>query len=306
MQNERVTWEDLRVLLAVSRGSSFLAAGRTLGLSTSTVARRISALEAHVGARLVRRAASGATIEPGSRSLVELAERIENELAAASRDVRAEPEKLTGTVRVAIGDGFARFVTQVVASFRREHPDTFVEMVVELRVADLAKREADLALRTARSTSDTIITRKVGEFRYGVYGGEEYFRRQRRQRVSLADFPEHEFVIFEGALERQPEIRWLREHGAARFPLRTNCIEGVLEGAIAGQGLAALPTVIADPVPALRRLRLEEDPPSKPILVAMHRDMRSVPRVRAFADALANEVARVLAAGSWSMSSRTT
>jgi len=303
MQNERVTWEDLRVLLAVSRASSFVAAGRTLGLSTSTVARRISALEAHVGAQLVRRAASGTTIEPGSRGLVELADRIEHELAATARDVRGAPETLTGTVRVSIGDGFERFVVRVAASFRRDHPETFFEMVVDRCVADLAKREADLALRTAKSRSDTIVTRKVGELRYGIYGSEDYLRRARHPRVSRGNFPTHDFVIFEGVLERQPEIVWLRERGAARFPFRTNSTEGVLEGAVAGQGLAALPTLIADSHPALRRIRLEEEPPTKPIFIAMHRDMRSVPRVRAFADALTNEVARVLAGGTWSLSS---
>jgi DNA-binding transcriptional LysR family regulator len=230
---------------------------------------------------------------------VELAERIEHELAAASRDVRGAPEKLTGTLRLSIGDGFVRFVSRVAASFRREHPETFVEIVVERRLADLPKREADLALRTAKSTSVTIISRKVGELRYGIYGSEDYLRRARHARVSRDSFPEHDFVIFEGVLERQPEIRWLRERGATRFPFRTNSIDGILEGAVAGQGLAALPTLIADAVPTLRRVRLDEEPPAKPVFIAMHRDMRSVSRVRAFADVLANEVARVVANGTW-------
>lgn len=300
MKNGRVTWEDLRVFLAVSRSASFLAAGRALGLSTSTVARRISALEAHVGAPLVRRAASGTTIEPGSRSLVELAERIERELAAASRDARSAPEKLTGVVRVATGDGFVRFVSGVAASFRREHPETFVEMVVDHRMADLSRREADLALRTGKSTSATIVARKVAELPYGIYGSEDYLRRARRAGVANDDLPQHDFVMFEGALERMPEISWLREHGAARFPFRTNSMHGILAGAVAGQGLAALPTLLADAIPTLHRIRLEEEPPAKPIFIAMHRDMRSVPRVRAFADALARDVARVLAGGTWS------
>jgi len=63
-----------------------------------------------------------------------------------------------------------------------------------------------------------------------------------------------------------------------RFPFRTNSFDGVLEGAVTGLGLAALPTIIADSIPVLRRIRLDEEPPIKPIIVAMHRDMRSVPR----------------------------
>jgi DNA-binding transcriptional LysR family regulator len=297
MKNDGVTWEDLRVLLAVSRASSFLAAGRAIGLSTSTVARRVSVLEEHVGARLVRRAASGATLEPGARVLVRLAERIESRLASAARDLREEPAKFSGTVRVSLGEGFVRFGVRVAAAFRREHPETRIELVADAVVADLAKRAADIALRTVKSTSDTLVTRKLGELRYGLYASDDYIRRRRVALASARDFAAHDFVVYEGFLERQPEVRWLREHGAARFPFRASNTEGVLEGVVAGQGIGALPVLLAGALPMLQRIRVTEDPPSKPIFIVMHRDMRAVPRLRAFADALASEVERVLAFG---------
>jgi DNA-binding transcriptional LysR family regulator len=88
-----------------------------------------------------------------------------------------------------------------------------------------------------------------------------------------------------------PEITWLRP------PSNASKTDGVLEGCVAGQGIAALPNLMADAVPALRRLRLDEEPPSKPIFLAMHRDMRAVPRVRAFAEVMAREVALTLGDG---------
>lgn len=294
MQEPTASWEDLRVLLAVSRATSFLAAGRTLGVATSTVARRVSVLEAHLGARLVRRGASGTTIEPAARALVELAERIEAELAVTARDVGADPERLAGVVRVSLGEGFVRFTAGVAAAFRREHPETRFELVAESRVADLRQREADLALRTVRSRSETTVSRRLGELRYGLFAAEDYLRRSRGARVSRDNFGGHDFVIYEGFLERQPEVRWLRERGATRFPFRASTTDGLLEGCIAAQGIAALPTLIADAVPALRRIRLDAEPPGKPIFLAMHRDLRAVPRVRAFADVLAREITRVL------------
>jgi DNA-binding transcriptional LysR family regulator len=105
-------------------------------------------------------------------------------------------------------------------------------------------------------------------------------------------------VIFQGLLERQPEIAWLRERGAARFPFRASSVDGIVEGTVAGQGIAALPTLVAAGIASLRRLRAEEDPPSKPVYLAMHRDLRSVWRVRAVADALAADLARASAAES--------
>jgi DNA-binding transcriptional LysR family regulator len=291
-----MTWDDLRVLLAVSRATSFLAAGRALGLATSTVARRVSALEGHVGAQLVRRGATGTSIEPGAKGLVELAERMEAELAVKGRDVRAEPGKLAGIVRVSLGEGFVRTTARVAAAFRREHPETLFELVVESHVADLPKREADLAVRTVKGTSGAVVSRKIGELRYGLFATEEYLRRSRRARVSRANFAEHDFVIYDGFLAGQPEVRWLRDRGAVRFPFRATNLDGIVEGTAAGQGIAALPTLLADTVPLLRRVRLDEDPPSKAVYLAMHRDMRAVPRVRAFADVLAKEGSRILGA----------
>jgi DNA-binding transcriptional LysR family regulator len=296
MENAKFSWEDLRVLLAVSRGASCLAAGRALGLSTSTVARRISVLETHFGAQLVRRGSAGTALEPAASALVQLAERIESELAVTARDLSAEPERFAGVVRLSVGEGFVRFAARVAAAFRRDHPETLIELVADQRLADLPKREADLALRTVKSSSATVISRKLGELRYGCYASDEYLHRSRSVRVGRNDFAAHSFVIYEGVLEGQPEIRWLRARGAVRFPFRASNTDSLIEAAIAGQGIAALPVLLAEAAPELRRLALDEDPPNKPVYLAMHRDMRRVPRVRALADWVAAEAVRTLAA----------
>lgn len=100
---------------------------------------------------------------------------------------------------------------------------------------------------------------------------------------------------YEGFLERQPEMRWLAERGAKRFPFCSSNTDGVLEGALAGQGIAALPHLLADEHPTLQRLQLDEDPPDKPVFVAMHRDLRKVGRVRALGEALGDTLAQALA-----------
>jgi DNA-binding transcriptional LysR family regulator len=283
---EKASWEDLRVLLAVSRADSFLHAGRALGVSTSTVARRILVLERQLQAPLVRRAASGTTLEPAAAPLVELAERIETQLAAAARDVGA-PDPMAGTVRLALGEGFVRFGARIAAELRRAHPQTSIELVSDARMADLSRRAADLAVRTVKTPSQAVISRRLGELRYGLYASDDYLRRAGRRRLA-----EHDFVLYEGVLERQPEIRWLLQRGATRCFFRASNTDGVLEATLAGQGVAALPVLLAGPL--LQRLRLDDEPPSKPVYLALHRDLRTVPRVRALATLLAGEIARAL------------
>ena len=74
------------MLLEVYRRRTFLAAGRELGLSTSTVARRIGALEAELGRPLVHRSTEGASLEPAALPLIALAQQLEQGLEASQRD----------------------------------------------------------------------------------------------------------------------------------------------------------------------------------------------------------------------------
>jgi DNA-binding transcriptional LysR family regulator len=148
-------WDDLRVLLALHRHRSFLAAGKALGVSTSTVARRIEALESSVGRQLVHRSSGGTSVEPDALELVTLAEQLELGLDAVRRDEGAET--LSGTVRVSMGEGFVRPVTQALSELRRKHQSLQLEVISEPRPVDLARREADIGIRNARSSSPVVV-----------------------------------------------------------------------------------------------------------------------------------------------------
>src|SRR6185436_14387048 len=124
MENKTPAWDDLRMLLAVSRHGSFLRAGVALGVATSTVVRRISALERAVGRPLVRRDAGGSSLEPEAARLTELAHQLDLGLATFRRD---RSSSFTGTVRITAGDGFVPAVVRAAARFRRDHPETLIE-----------------------------------------------------------------------------------------------------------------------------------------------------------------------------------
>jgi DNA-binding transcriptional LysR family regulator len=293
-QGSLFVWDDLRVLLAVQREGSFMHAGRALGLSTSTVARRVSALEEHLRVRLVQRGPRGSTLAKEAAPFIALAQEFESKLDVQGRDVGHAGERLEGAVRISLGDGFVRFVTRMATAFRRKHPAVTFEIVADPRAVDLVKREADVGIRTFKSTGDALLTRRVGDLRYGLYAAEGYLATARPPR-STADLATHAFVGYHGMLERQPEMLWLRERGACRFVLRASHTDGVLEGVLAGEGIAALPVILAEEHSNLRRLLADEALPSKPIYVVMHRTLREVQRVKLFADHLAASVADVLA-----------
>ena len=293
MKPSEILWDDLRVLLAVSETGSFLAAGRLLGTSTSTVARRIEALEAELGRPLVRRTAEGAVLEPAAVELSALAASMRDRLAVVARDLDRASSSMAGVVRVSLGTGFLPIMTEAVSTHRERFPETAFELVVEERTADLTRREADVGLRTSQVGGEGVVMRRLGALHYGLFASESYLERA-RVTEEIADLAPHEFVGFEGALDRQPAMHWLRDRGATRFLVRVSSNPAMIALVSAGQGIGVLPVAVAADYPALRPVPYREEPPSKSVYLALHRDGAKLPRVRTFVDLLVEILGRRL------------
>ncbi len=298
MESDAPTWDDLRVLLAVHRHGSFLAVGRALGLSTSTASRRIDALEAALGRPLVLRTTTGTSVVPDALDLVALAEQIERGLQAIRRDGQAAP--FAGTVRISVGEGFLRPIAPVLAAFQELHPETLFELSSDARLVDIAGREADLGIRMVRSSSDVLVERRLGTIRYGLFASERYVARRLPQRhLGRGDFAAHDFLGFDGALRRMPPEAWLVARGAARFTLRSSSDLAHLAAVAAGQGICLLPELVgrdAKLVEITTDFTGDEAPPAIDAWLVCHKDLRSVPRIRAVAKAIEEAFRRILEA----------
>ena len=145
MKTQEPSWDDLRILLAVHRDKSFLAAGKALGVAGSTVARRVEAIERSLGRVLVHRGNDGTRLDPDALRLVALAEQLELGLASLSRDGR--DAEVSGTVRVSLSEGFIRPLVPLLARLHAKHPALAIELISESRLADLVRGEADIGIR---------------------------------------------------------------------------------------------------------------------------------------------------------------
>lgn len=288
------TWDDLRVLLALHRHRSFLAAGKALGVSTSTAARRIEALESSLGRPLVHRSSAGTSVEPDALELIALAEQLELGLQAVRRD--EGDETISGTVRVSLGEGFVRPVTRVLCELRRKHQQLQLELVSEARLTDLARREADIGIRKSRSQSPVLIERPMGRVHFSLYAAQSYVeRRLRGGALKAGDFERHDFIGLEGVLARGPQALWLVERGARRFIFRSNSDAAQLEAVEQGQGICVLADAAVSGARSLVRLDVDGELPSSPIYLAFHRELRNVPRVRLVVDTLSAALKQGLA-----------
>ncbi|WP_017772999.1 LysR family transcriptional regulator [Paraburkholderia kururiensis] len=285
---ETLSWDDLRVLLAIHRAGSLLAAGKAIGLSTSTIARRLDALETATGRQLVHRSQSGAELNAEALRLVRLAEGLEHGLDALRRD----QTMLAGTLRVSVPDGMAPALARALLAFRHQHPGVDLELVGENQMADVAAREADIAVRLARSTSSVLVEKRLGTLRFGLFGSADYVRRHLPTgRLDTNDASLHSFIGLDVQWRDLPHEQWLRALGAARFVFRSSSMEAIAEAAHRGAGFAAF--VTSDPRTAgLVAVQTTIAAPSQPCYLVYHRDLRAQPHVRAAVASIASYFAQ--------------
>jgi DNA-binding transcriptional LysR family regulator len=279
---ETPSWDDLRVLLAVHRERSFLAAGKILGLSTSTTSRRIDALEAALGRKLVKRDRSGAELEPEALRLIRLAEELEYGLDVERRETQA----MAGTVKVSVPEGSVLETTQALLAFRKLHPDTNIELLGENRLSDIAKREADIGLRITRSTSNVLIEKQLATLHFGIYASPEYARRHiPLGRLRKEDIARHPFIGLQSQWLGLPHEQWMRSLGASRFPFRSSSVVAIVEAVKQGVGLAALVEQVGRNA-GLTRIDVPLPGPTQAVYLVYHRELRHVPRIKAVVAAI--------------------
>ena len=273
-------WDDLRVLLAVVRAGSFLAAADKICISVSTVSRRIRQLEKRIGSVLIERRTDGAYATPAGRKLAALAERMELDIAATARDSSSTASSLGGVIRLSVGDGFTDLLMDCVANFSVRHPNVDFEFIVESRAADLRKKEGDVAIRTTHKQEASLVYRRLGELRYALWASRTYIDRAGLPKTAK-ELDAHVFVGFAPPLDRHLTMIWLRELGAKRFVVRATSFRGQLAAVRRGLGVGALPRRA---VRGLVEVLPGMSPKPLPLFLVAHPQSLRRREVRAFVD----------------------
>jgi DNA-binding transcriptional LysR family regulator len=285
-----VDWDDVRHFLALARGGSVRTAGSTLGVSHSTVARRVEALEMRLGVRLFDRHRDGYLLTDAGREMVAGAERVEREMVALERGLAGQDARLEGPVRVTCTDSFiAKILLRALAPLCEAHPGIELELDAEAKNLDLSKREADVALRALVPTAmppEHLIGRRLVPITVCNYVGSahaaeldpEHGTRPPRWLGSNLSKVMQEFV----ASSSYPEV-----------PLwgTFESMAVMVEAARAGLGIVMLPTYVGDPDPGLTRLPKPDLRHGADFWLLSHRDLRDNARLRAARETIATALA---------------
>ena len=286
-------WNDLRYFLAIRRAGTLAGAARELRVDQTTVGRRLAALEDALDARLFDRTPDGLVLTPAGEGIVASAERVEDGVTEIERKISGEDARVQGTVRVSCSEAFVtRFLVQCLPSLRALYPDVLLEIVTTSAIVDLARREADIAVRLRpRGTQPgqpDLIARQMGDLGFGVYGSRAYLARRGKPRRAT-DLRNHDLVGYDEDTPPIPGVAWLRDPArGGRIVLRAQSILGLETAARAGIGLAVIPCFIGDAESSLERIGAPIDWAS--IWLVAHPDLLRTARVRAVMDWLADVI----------------
>lgn len=276
-------WPDLEILVAIVRAGSLAAAGRELGIHHVTVGRRLSALEANLGVKLIDRLPRQAVLTAAGAEIAELAGRIETTVDTIRLRGRGEREAVSGTVSISAPPLAAvELIATGLAPLLAAEPDLRIVLRASAGVASLARGEADIAVRLVPPDQPGLIARRVTQVVLGLYATPVH-----RERPT----GDWRFIAYDDTLAHVPHSRWFETYIDGRpVALRSSDVYVQMAAARAGIGVAMLPTLIAEPC---RDLVLVDEaaPQPRDAWLVVHPDLRKSRAVRAVLDALAEILA---------------
>jgi DNA-binding transcriptional LysR family regulator len=187
---------DVSVFVHVADGGGFTAAAKALGVPKSTVSRALVRLERKLGVRLVQRTSRSVALTDAGRTYYDRVRGAVASVSDASADVVDMGAEPRGTIRItAPADVGQALLAGVVASFSAKYPKVVFEVSLVSRVVDLVTEGFDLAIRASPLRDSSLIARKLGDSRLGLFASPEYLE-ERGTPTKVADLAGHDFVAF--------------------------------------------------------------------------------------------------------------
>lgn len=287
------TWDDVKYFLAVARYGSTLAAGKALGISQSTVHRRVAALERMIGRALVTRNSVGYRLTAFGEEMLPYAEELERAALAFGQRKLALDRMEIGVVRVTCPEPvMIRIIkSSLLDRFYERHPGLKVEFVMSDQYVDLAKGEADVALRSGDTVDGVLVGRKIADSIWSLYVSQSYVQSRGRP-GSLADLNQHAVVGFDGPMMTNRAAAWLAEIApSATVVARVSSVLGLVSVAKSGVAVVPMPIALGNAEPDLVRLFDEVPELTRSWRILAHPDVRKSPAVSAFFSFIIEEIA---------------
>ena len=261
-------WDDLRFIVALGKSGSMSIAAKDLGASAATVSRKIRSANERFGQNIFQKDKDGWKLTNAGLPLYDLAKDFEKSLSAL-QNTEEENERQKPLLLTSLDFLIRAVLLPKFPLLRESNP--FIELTLHSSNENLslAYGEADIAVRMARPTSGRLVSRKLGEFTYSLYGvkGGDY--------TNWIGRAEH--------LDFVPEVMMAKQFFDKPPTIRVTDYKASLEAMMAMRVASVLPDVVARAVPGI--IKIEESPMvRREAWLVIHEDRRTDKSIRAVID----------------------
>lgn len=282
---EPLRWDDVRLFLALCRARTVSEAGRALRVDSSTVSRRLTALEEALTVTLFDRNHEGIAATKAAEDLLPIAEEMEAAMLRFSQAADGLEREVSGLVRIACPPDVGNvLIAPLLRELFARHPALRVEIAPGEAVIDLTRREADLALRTVRPAQGDLVVTRLATVRWVLVASAELAR----ELGTLRAWRDAPWLGWGTRFSQIGAALWLDRYAKDVDPVvRSDSLMVQIAAANAGAGVTLVPEPSAVhsglvPVKLAPRLRADAQAwPSDELFLVTLRALREVPRVRA-------------------------
>ncbi len=268
---------DLEFLLAVTRCGTLAAAGERLGVDTSTVFRTIQRIEKGLGQRLFERSKSGYFPCELARILAGHAEQLEIALESARSAAQLQPEDVSGSVRITTTDSILHgLVAPALHSLSLLHPHLRFDLHTGNELANLSRRDADIAIRATKKPPQHLIGKHLGQLKVALYVAQSSSVFDLNDAITQ----QAAWIAPDEAIPEHPTVLWRKKHYPKMTP--RYCVDSILtvmELIERGMGVGMVPTFLAASRPNLRPLTGVLDECATDLWLLTHPESRHLRRV---------------------------
>lgn len=284
-------WDDLKVFLALSRRGSARGAAQELGVSNSTITRRLDDMEHKLQAHLFDRTPDGYRMTAAGEQVLPTAEHIEELVMGVERRITGGDQELEGSIRLTLPPaGHLGFLVARLAKFCEQYPGIDLELTSSYDTADLSRREADIAVRLIPARAkppEYLIGRHVGALTASTYVHRDLLNPDKPEDVS------HLTWIGKRPIDQKEE--WLADTDYPQQPVRHAIadIKLIADALRYKMGMAYMPCFMAFGDRDLVRVPGATIVHQSDMWVLTHKDLRLSARLRVLREVIAEEFHKV-------------
>lgn len=285
-----MNWDDLRFFLALCRTHTFVAAANELRVTHSTVARRLSALEAALQTQLFLRTEKGCQITPAGEALLPFAERLESTIINLEERVSGQDKQLSGCVRIGTPDGIGNcYLAAWLSRFQDLHPALDVELIPVPMYYSLSKREIDILITVQRPKAGNYVVRKLTAYKLGLFATRAYIEKA-HPIVTKEDLRGHRFIGYIDDLLFDQDLRFMDEfYPGLKVSFRTSTVIAQMNAVMAGSGIGVIPYFMVHGEETLLPV-LPEQSIERGYWLQVNPDSKHIARVRTTIDFIVNQI----------------